>query len=527
MKELSKKVYKYLLYVVPLCLFLSYHPVITLGGDATMNFELSVAEIWLVLFDIVGVVTMIVHKKLFKGFGRWWWLWILLPIWVTLSVIWSLNVTRGLLTAGLMWAIVVAGYVMWGLRGLLDDMFRRRWWMWFFGSTLAICVWCVVQCVMDLAGVGQECTLLCDGCTYRMFGFPHPNGFAIEPQFMGNLLLAPIIVSTWLYLNRKQTNKNLEWECSRDSHFHNRSVGARTKFQFRDSLRDCCKNDNGSHSLCSRFLLVCFLIIATTLFLTFSRGAIYAFVVGLLFLSGWVVARDGKARCAVWKRVGLVWGMVVVSFVVALNVQGLMAQLGPTNDTYTTGVAKVLNQLSLGIIDIREPNNSGGEVVEKSVENTEENGVENSSGGDVVVENGEAVFDGYVAESTDTRLRLTGAAMTIWKQDFKTAMVGVGLGGAGQALYNNDLSPAPKEIVQNEYASLLLEVGLIGATLAVLTLVLFIKIVIRSSVAGMVLALTVAYGVSLMFFSGLPNALQIYLMPIVLVVIGSVKTIKR
>ena len=486
MKELSKKIYRYLLYAMPLCLFMSYHPVIRLGGDATMNFELSVAEIWLVLFDIVGVMTIIVNKLMFKGFGRRWWLWVLLPIWMTLSVVWSLNVTRGLLTAGLMWAIVVAGYVMWGLRDLLDDVFKRKWWRWFWGSTLVICVWCVVQCVMDIAGLGQECTLLCDGCTYRMFGFPHPNGMAIEPQFMGNLLLAPIMTSIWFLITARAGGPE------------------NSKPRFFSSAKG--------------FGLLTFVFIVT-LFLTFSRGAIYAFGVGLLFLSGWVVARGGKARRSVWKRVGLVWGIVVVSFVVALNIQGLMAELGPTNDTYATGVAKVLNQLSLGIIDIREPNKADGEVVEKSVEN--------SGGDEVVVEEGEAVFDGYVAESTDTRLRLTGAAMTIWRQDFKTAMVGVGLGGAGQALYNNELSPAPKEIVQNEYASLLLEVGLIGVVLAVLVMVLFIRVVIRSPVAGMLLALMVAYGVSLVFFSGLPNALQIYLMPMVLLAVGSLARTKR
>ena len=129
---------------------------------------------------------------------------------------------------------------------------------------------------------------------------------------------------------------------------------------------------------------------------------------------------------------------------------------------------------------------------------------------------GESVFDGYVAESTDTRLKLSGAAVKIWSQDFKTAVFGVGLGGAGQALYNNDLSPAPKEIVQNEYASLLLETGIIGVSLLILTLVLIIRVAIKSSASGLVLTILVAYGVTLCFFSGLPNALQIYLLPMMI-----------
>ena len=89
----------------------------------------------------------------------------------------------------------------------------------------------------------------------------------------------------------------------------------------------------------------------------------------------------------------MVWGLVVISFVLSLNIQGLMAMVSPMNDTYVSGVTKVLNHLSLGIIDIRESKKDDSLPVEKPVENFLEE--ENSS-----------VFDGYVAESTDTRVRL-------------------------------------------------------------------------------------------------------------------------
>ena len=177
-----------------------------------------------------------------------------------------------------MWCVVMAAYAIWTLRDMFDARFRERWLRWFLGSTLVVCAWCVVQCVLDLAGVSQSCSLLCDGCTYRMFGFPHPNGFAIEPQFMGNLLLAPAMTSAWLFV-MKHNKRKRERERSRDSHFHNGSGGLALIFQYQILVRDRCKNDNGSHSLCSRFLLLCFFIIVATLFLTFSRGAIYAFLV--------------------------------------------------------------------------------------------------------------------------------------------------------------------------------------------------------------------------------------------------------
>ncbi|MBR3052463.1 O-antigen ligase family protein [Candidatus Saccharibacteria bacterium] len=482
-----------------------------LGESESMYFELSVAEVWLVAFDIVGMVEMARRKKLFAGLSGKWWVWVLVPVWLALSVAWSLNTTRGALTAGLMWAIVTAGYVMWGLRDVWDEGFRRRWWKWFFGSTLVVCGWCVVQCVLDLVGVPQEYTLMCGGCTYRMFGFPHPNGFAIEPQFMGNLLLAPMMVSAYLYLAKKHASKN----------------------------------DNGSHSLCSKVLLACFFAITFTIFLTFSRGAIYAGVVGMMVVSGVEVARyKKKGRGVMWKRVGVVWLAVVGAFVVALVTQGVMAEVSPTSDTFGDGVAKVVEHLSLGVIKTRGekearrdgPESGNGEVVENleggeaqneevAVENTEVDDDGQDAGAEGTIQDTEvegnkqeAVFDGYVAESTDTRVRLSGAAFEVWRQDFKTAMVGVGLGGAGQALYNNGLSPAPREIVQNEYVSLLLETGVVGVVLCIIVIAMAVRVMWRSSARVMLVGLVVAYGVSLLFFSGLPNALQVYLMPVVLMV---------
>ncbi|MBQ2695465.1 O-antigen ligase family protein [Candidatus Saccharibacteria bacterium] len=516
--------------MLPLVLYFSYYPIIPLGSNETMNFELSLPLIWLVVFDVVGVVVMLQKRlvgKIWRDSGWEKWLWILLPLWVSLSAVWSLNMTRGVLTAGILWLIYLAILLMITvIPAVVEDFarFRRTFLKWFLGSTILVCVWCAVQCVLDVMGVGQNCTLLCDGCTYGMFGFPHPNGFAIEPQFMGNLLLAPVITMIWLMLDD------------------------RTRFTSENSVRP---------------LLFCFFITSVTLFLTFSRGAIYAFVVGLTFMTVFMLvrARRGEERKTLFRRSGVVWGVTVLAFLFTLNLQGVFAQVAPTSDTYGDGVAKVLNHLSLGVIDVRGGEEKNGAevesaeievvkmrsgeddnwVVENSVENLDENRGENGND----LEMREPVFDGYVAESTDTRVRLTGAALEVWSQDFKTMVIGVGIGGAGQALYDNRLASTPKEIVQNEYASLLLEAGVVGVLLLGMTIVLIVRLFIKGvnidrgkkteyvvvggkGVAPLLLVLIVAYGVTLCFFSGLSNALQIYLMPAVLMVIfGEVKNKAR
>ena len=451
------KVYRFLVYALPAVLFFSYYPVISLGASESMNFEFSLPLIWLMVFDVVAFVIMVQKKILFKECKRMW-VWLLFPIFATLSVLWSMNFLRGLLTVGILWLIYFAGYAFWNLRSLFSEFgFKEKFWKVFFVSSLVVCGWCFLQCILDLVGVSRDVSLMCAGCTYKMFGFPHPNGFAIEPQFMGNLLIAPVIASAWFALR----NKKYWW---------------------------------------------LFFVFSVTIFLTFSRGAIYAFIVAMIFMTAMQGVRQKS-----WK-ICKTFLVIAVAFLFTLNLQGIMAQVSPTNDTYGSGVAKVLNHLSLGIIDVR----SGGEIVSEEKDVSTSGKAEGERDNEVEKE---AVFDGYVAESTDTRMRLTGAAVEIWKKDFANMMVGVGLGGAGQALYVNGLSPAPKEIVQNEYASLLLETGLIGIVLLTLMIVLVVRVISKNAEVPMLLALVVAYAITLLFFSGLPNALQIYLLPALFIVL--------
>ena len=276
-----------------------------------------------------------------------------------------------------------------------------------------------------------------------------------------------------------------------------------------------------------KYYAILFFLFAVTLFLTFSRGAIYAFIVAMIFMTAIVFSRskcftrdtqrsatpsaNKGARPSLWSRVkhlrvtGILWLITILAFLFTLNLQGVLAQIGPTNDTYQSGVAKALNHLSLGIIDIRQ---------QKNEEDVNDDAGEINEGEEM-----DSVFDGYVEESTEIRKMMTRYALRVWSQDVRTMAFGVGIGGAGQAMFDAGLIDSPKEIVQNEYASLLLEVGIVGVVLLVLAAVLIVKSVIKAPAAPMVLTLMVAYGVTLVFFSGFANALQIYLLPIVLYII--------
>ena len=477
-----RRVFSWLLVGLPAALYLSYYPIIGLGASESMNFELSVPLVWLVVFDVVGVVEVVRCHKVGVLVRKWYFL--LFPVFASLSILWSSNVVRGLLTAGIMWAVVLAVYIIVGMREEVGE----ATWRWtrrvFIGATVVVCFWCILQCILDVSGVGRGETLMCAGCVSQMFGFPHPNGWAVEPQFMGNLLLAPAMVAFWWFMNARGREKA--------------AFGA----------------------LCS--------LVVLSLFLTFSRGAIYAFIVGVVFMSVAVIVVGRKKWCSVG-RVAAMWGVIAAAFGVSLCTQGVMAEIGPTNETFSSAVAKAVNHLTLGVVDFRERGDveSEGtalevgdtveaEVVENSVEKPVDKPVEN------IVEKsennrGEAVFDGYVEESTEIRKEMTRNALSVWGSSAKNAAVGVGLGGAGEAMYAAGLTGSPKEIVQNQYASLLMETGAVGVILAATMVVLVVVMVVKRGGAsrGMVISLMVAYGVSLVFFAGLPNALQVYLMPVI------------
>ena len=482
MKKLSK-IYRVLLMFLPVVLYFSYFPVISLGRDDTMNFELSLPLIYLVMFDVAGLVLMGFRGKLLLFVKKW--VYLLFPIFASLSILWSSNIVRGVLTAGIMWALFVAVFAIVALKDeVLSVEFRQKMIKVFLGASLLVCAWCVVQCILDIAGVSRDVSLMCEGCVSVAFGFPHPNGFAIEPQFMGNLLLAPAILVAFCILFRAASFAPVATGLTRFT----------SPCQAPESLKRKAK--------CHFLLLAVF---ATTLFLTLSRGAIYAFVVAMVFMTVFlVVGRWKKGGEKLWKKLVAVWSAIILSFVVALNVQGVMAEVGPTNDTYQSAVAKVLNHLSLGIIDFRE----------KKTEAVDAGPVVASVGDVDVAARQDAIFDGYVEESTNVRAQMTHNALVVWGSSFKNVMVGVGLGGAGRAMQEAGVIDNADEIVQNQYVSLLLETGVVGVGLVVLLLVLAVRLIVKMPIDSLLLTLMVAYGVSLCFFAGLPNALHIYLMPV-------------
>lgn len=604
-------VYWVLLLALPVSTFFSYYPIISLGSNSSMNFEISLPLILLVIFDLVAFANLVLTGKGRNPLGsarsplsdRRFFLFSLFPLYATLSIFWSANPLRAILTAGIIWLLFFAVFAILYISPLLDPpaKIRRYFLITFFATTFFVCLFCFLQSILDICGLPRELTLLCPGCTYRSFGFPHPSGFAIEPQFMGNLLLAPTLIALYLLIReypeptgrKTSARQGCNRVFLRGSGLKNAHVGAEdnptrehpevtTEGETREA-----RNDGTERRRFPSRVIFCILafLFSTTLFFTLSRGAIYAYIIALVVLFIFTLARK-------LFRPALVI-VPVASFLLALCLQGTFAQAGPTSETFLSAIAKSVHQLSLGVVDLRSfASPSSLEALEdpSSLEPSSYEALPKSSlESPLVASSGElnasedTYFDGYVAESTNVRLSLNGAAIDTWLSapghpasdlmiGLKCAasspctavtpltptsiLFGVGLGGAGTALYLNSFITgihSPKEIVQNEPLSLLLELGLVGVVLVVFSLLIaftpqlfsakfldgraasvkpakpvsksakasnlsnFPKparpLLYRSPALPLLLSLIIAYFITLQFFSGLPNALHIYLIP--------------
>ena len=519
------KIQKVMLLCLPFCLFFSYHPVIPIFSTSTTNFELSIPLLWLLIFAILSLpenfrlyiyslrivikTKSLVNKtsrpssrhKTDKLYPHFLCLFSLVyPFFVTVNSIGSPNFLRAILTSGVIWCICLS------LLTILQNISQYKTQIGkSFNKNLLIAgilasVFCWLQSILDIAGIPREATLLCKGCISTVFGFPHPNGFAIESQFMANLLLAPIFLSLFYLLERPKNHSNKlnsdPYPASKLGHF-------------------------------LRFGLPLFLI--ATLYLTLSRGAIFSFWVSVFVLFIYQIVKlikQKSCRREILFRQPLIFSAVVfLPFFFTLSAQGLFTELGPTSHTFFDGVSTSVSQLSLGRIDLTKVFHKTNEN-NKSHESHETNESHESNKLHLSDLNTDAAasaqkapqFTSYIEESTNIRLNLNRLALSSWRTSLRRMLAGVGLGAAGLTLYQEfpELG-SPKEIIQNEYLAILYEQGICGVIMIICTAILFVltyklhnKNHEKTSIYGCVLALS--FALTLCFFSGLPNALHIYLL---------------
>ena len=496
-------------WVLPIVLFFSYYPVIPLFSTESSNYEFSLPLLWLLLMGVLSLpifladLCNLITKKtpLTKVTVQISLILSSIPLYFSLTLFWSSNKFRGLMTAGIIWCLYLS------LLTFYKNIILKKTPLslekpFLLGATLAS-GFCWLQAILNTLNIPGNQILLCLGCTNLSFGFPHPNGFAIEPQFMGNLLLAPAIFLVFRVIHPKshQTRK--------------------AKILY--------------------LALAGFII--STLFLIFSRGATYSFFLAIAVIFLYELFHIKKKLLVASKIISL----ILFPLVFVTLIQGLMSEFGPTSDTFLGGVSRSLSQMTLGRIKIprpeaKNPSTTSNESSSLSPnDNTNTNASTNTSANPI---SNAPLFDGYITESTDIRVKLSKMGLQLALSHPGQFFFGSGLGSSGVALYQAfpELG-STKEITQNQYIAILVETGFIGILIIFCsgTCVFYLcysrqKLVKPSSSQSSkqsmkksnftsliphitpaklyFISLILAYAASVCFFSGLPNALHIYLVPI-------------
>ena len=440
---------KFLL-LAPLVVWFSYQPNIYLGHSSAMNIELSLVLIYVAVLAVFALPLIFSnYQKLLRcNLVRIVGLFIL---WSFMSIIWSSNLSRAILTAGVSAALFTV------LLGILSTDVKKLTPI-LKNTYIASAAFMSVLAIIQVAYGAWLDWGLCRGCLAAGFGFVRPSVFAIEPQFFGSLLLVPILILAAKFLRKTVTKTDV--------------------------------------------ILLC--IMVTAMYLTLSRGAIFSLVIAIACLM--FLYRNSLIKKS---RLAFLPLVVLAGFGVGMVWHGIFTEINPrVSDGFYDSVSKSVNQLTLGKVNLPKLTaSSASQAASPSTASVETN-------------HPKAHFSGYVETSTNERTSMLNLALQTWRKDWITALFGTGTGSSGRAIQQHTHKLATEaEITQNQYVEVLLENGLIGAVLCLMAVVVYLYDTRRDKLAW---ATLIAFALQWNFFSGLPNALHIYL--VLAVIFAAVKT---
>ncbi len=440
--------------LAPIFIWFSYYPVIILGKNSTMNLELSLTLIYLLALGLVSAISIgrkvkqnsckkLLQNKLILSV-------VVFNLLCQLSLVWTTNLLRGVLTSGVIFivSLVVVGAILnrAEIKRATPAMIKLL-----FLSAALMSIIAILEVVLGSTKAG----LLCAGCTADKFGFVRPNVFTIEPQFFANILILPSILAVYKFLTIKDKGRAVIYG------------GLIFLFSF-------------------------------AIYLSLSRGAIYAFWVGS-FLAILFLIMKIKNR---WKSLGVVL-ILAVSLIVSISFAALSSKYNPNvTSSFWGTVSRSLNHLSLDVIKKFDRQSKNEQSISQQLNDKKI----------------QPVYSGYVAESTNVRVDLSQKALLAWQGGgYLKMFFGAGIGSSGVAMASLNGGDS-KQIVQNQYIAILLELGLLGLGVFLYLIFAIFRLTTKEKWLWSIMA---SYLIQWLFFNGLPNAIHIYLMMIILLALFS------
>lgn len=321
------------------------------------------------------------------------------------------------------------------------------------------------QFVGESSGLERSYTGICPTCLQHDIGFARPSGFSQEPEHFSTVLFGPIVVALTVLFSRLRR---------RQQHWLWFSIFA---------------------------MLTVFLLSAS------RSGFIALGVVLALYVIFAARRRD-------WLYLGWGVGVFVVSLIVALLSIAWSGTVGDkSGSAYVT--ERYLAHASGGLVVVGEER-ARLDQVESSVKQKE--AAKQQAGADdfnYITEGVGQGPSGAIAYSAQSRLETYKTALTIWTDSVRNFIVGVGWGNFGAVAQQREPAAFTKStIVNNQYLQIAVELGLVGILIfmyAFLQVARYVwRHVHRPAVKLGICALFGAYGLQLMFYSGL-HLLQFWL----------------
>ena len=184
------------LFFAPFAMWFSYYPNFHFGQSAGANLEFSIALIYVVVLALAGIKTIYQNrKKLIKNNAVL--LTVFFVFWNFLTILNTQNLLRTVLVSGV-WLVLWLDFLVILSLSKNKILFQKITKNFIFSSLVMACL----SIVQVIYGAWTDWGL-CAGCRAQGFGFVRPSVFAIEPQFFGSMLLAPIVLLTHRIFSKK------------------------------------------------------------------------------------------------------------------------------------------------------------------------------------------------------------------------------------------------------------------------------------------------------------------------------------
>lgn len=435
----------------------SYVPTLTLGRHASMNVDISLIYIVLIVVTIgITLLTPIArYRKTWRTTP--------LPIRLLLAclatygiytiasgAVLSPNPTRGIVTASYLGLILVIVSHMYTYRDILTQY--KATILRAVAASLGVAIlfgyW---QIIGETFGVSTAWTQLPAAYQAGVFGYARPTGLSWEPQFFGSLLVPAV-----LYLGYAALVRNRRWWWY------------------------------GGFVLCLTITL-----------LTLSRGAIYSLAIGGVVLLVLAVVTQRRRLTKLLRPLVSLGCLTAISILLAASIIGWAAETNQRDEIAGwQAIDKYIAQLSLDTVRLSRTSPSVPTVTSAPVQPTQPAPQEVS---------------GYVESSTDSRLSMSAVAVDLWVQSPTALLLGVGFGGFGTAAHMQDPTLPPYSIVNNYYLEVIAETGLLGIGLLAGFLSMLGYWLLRQK-AIVLLAILIAAMTHMLFYSGNANTLHIWVL---------------